>query len=254
MPSRLYTTQAKLYDIAFSWDTSEEVEWLLERLGSDCAPILEPACGSGRMLAAFAERGVEAIGIDISPSMVALARERLSSPGLPADALVADMTCFDLGRTFGGAVCPIDSLACLEDPASVVKHLDCMAAHLRSGSRYLIQLEMRDPDDPWAGVRPSIWEAERGDIRLRITWQVEEIDLDEGIELQRSQVEIVAGPDRGRVLEEVHRMAAWTPERWITALAETAFTYLAVYDGDQPRYPRRALGQAGRLLWHELSL
>jgi cyclopropane fatty-acyl-phospholipid synthase-like methyltransferase len=53
------------------------------------------------MLAAFAERGVEAIGIDISPSMVALARERLSSPGLPADALVADMTCFDLGRTFG---------------------------------------------------------------------------------------------------------------------------------------------------------
>jgi hypothetical protein len=186
--------------------------------------------------------------------MVALARERLSSPGLPADALVADMTCFDLGRTFGGAVCPIDSLACLEDPASVVKHLDCVAAHLRSGSRYLIQLEMRDPDDPWAGVRPSIWEAEREDIRLRITWQVEEIDLDEGIELQRSQVEIVAGPDRGRVLEEVHRMAAWTPHRWITAIAETAFTYLAVYDGDQPHYPRRSIGQTGRLLWHELLL
>lgn len=206
------------------------------------------------MLAAFAERGVEATGIDISPSMVALARERLSSPGLPADALVADMTCFDLGRTFGGAICPIDSLAYLKDPASMVKHLDCMAAHLRSGSRYLIQLEMRDPDDPWAGVRPSIWEADRRDIRLRITWQVEEIDLDEGIELQRSRVEIVDGPDRGRVLEDLHRMAAWTPDRWITALAETAFTYLVVYDGDQPRYPRRPLGQAGRLLWHELSL
>ena len=87
------------------------------------------------MLAAFAERGVEAIGIDISPSMVVLARERLSSPGLPAEALVADMTSFDLGRTFGGAICPIDTLACLEDPASVVKHLDCMAAHLRPGMR-----------------------------------------------------------------------------------------------------------------------
>jgi hypothetical protein len=59
---------------------------------------------------------------------------------------------------------------------------------------------MRDPDDPWAGVEPSIWEAARGGIRLRITWQVEEIDLDEGIELQRSRVEIVDGPDRGRVL------------------------------------------------------
>ena len=254
MPSCPWTTKAELYDIAFSWDTSEEVEWLLERLGSDCAPVLEPACGSGRMLAAFAERGVEAIGIDISPSMVALARERLSSPGLPGDALVADMTRFDLGRAFGGAICPIDSLAVLEDPASVVKHLDCVASHLRSGSRYLIQLEMRDPDDPWAGLEPSIWDAERAGIRLRITWQVEEIDLDEGIELQRSRIEIVDGPDRGRVLEEVHRMAAWTPDRWISALTETPFTYLAVYAEDDTGYVRRPLGQAGSLLWHELSL
>jgi hypothetical protein len=31
--TRLYTDDAELYDIAFGWDVSEEVEWLFERLG-----------------------------------------------------------------------------------------------------------------------------------------------------------------------------------------------------------------------------
>lgn len=252
MLSRLYTTQAELYDIAFSWDTSEEVDWLLQRLGRDCAPLLEPACGSGRMLAAFAERGVEAVGIDLSPTMVEIARKRLGS--LPANALEADMTDFDLGRTFGGAICPIDSLALLEEPDLTLKHLNCMASHLRPGSRYLIQLEMRDPGDPWAGVEPSLWEEERGEVQLRITWTVEEIDLRKGIELQRSRIEVVGGPERGRIIEEVHRLAAWTPERWVGTVAETPFAYLAVYDGGRDDYPRRPLGRPGTLLWHELSL
>src|SRR5262245_21089035 len=113
---RLYTEDARLYDIAFSWDTSDEVEWLVERLGGGgCAPVLEPACGSGRVLVGLGRRGIEAVGIDSSPSMIRLARERLRSANVPGTAVLADMTDFDLGRTFGGAICPIDSLACLED-------------------------------------------------------------------------------------------------------------------------------------------
>ncbi len=49
-------------------------------------------------------------------------------------------------------------------------------------------------------------------------------------------------------------MAAWTPERWAKTVAETPFSYPAVYDGDRDDYPRRPLGRHGRLLWHELSL
>ena len=47
--TRLYTDDAELYDIAFEWDIEEEVGWLLERLGSPRS-VLEPGCGSGRML------------------------------------------------------------------------------------------------------------------------------------------------------------------------------------------------------------
>ena len=250
----LYTDEALLYDIAFSWDTSEEVGWLVERLGDGCAPVLEPACGSGRFLVGFGRHGIEAVGIDNSRAMVRLARERLRSANVPGAAVLADMTDFDLGRKFGGAVCPIDSLACLQGRMEVVRHLRCMAGHLRRASRYLVQLELRDPTDPWRGVEPSVWECEQDGVRVRTDWRVEEIDLQAGVELQRATIECRSGPDRGRVFEEVHRMAAWTPERWAEVTSETPFRYVAVYDGDEDHRPERPLGTSGRLLWHELVL
>jgi hypothetical protein len=52
--TKLYTDDADLYDIAFDWDLSAEVESLVDRLGPGCRSIFEPGCGSGRMLDAFA--------------------------------------------------------------------------------------------------------------------------------------------------------------------------------------------------------
>jgi hypothetical protein len=45
--TKLYTDDADLYDIAFDWDVSAEVEWLVDRLGPGRRSIFEPGCGSG---------------------------------------------------------------------------------------------------------------------------------------------------------------------------------------------------------------
>ena len=42
--AKLYTDDADLYDIAFDWDISGEVRWLLERARSAV-----PSCGRARM-------------------------------------------------------------------------------------------------------------------------------------------------------------------------------------------------------------
>src|SRR5437016_6070098 len=103
--TRLYSDDAELYDIAFDWDLGDEADWIVERLGAKS--VLEPGCGSGRMLEALAERGLEVFGLDASQAMVALARARLGGRG---EVIVGDMTDFALGRTFDGAVSPINTL------------------------------------------------------------------------------------------------------------------------------------------------
>lgn len=245
--TRLYREDAELYDIAFDWDVEEEVDWLVEHLGQPSS-VLEPGCGSGRMLDAFARRGVEAVGIDLSPAMVELARRRLGSTAV---VLAADMTDFDLGRRFGGAISPINTLLHLT-PVELTAHLDCMARHLEPGARYLLQVGLIEAAsyDPFAG---SHWEESRGETTLRIDWEDESIDWEHGVSRQRSRIEVLAGPRAGEVIEEKHEMTAWTPDTWGRTIAASPFAEVATYDaGKKGERPRVEPTATGGLLWHEL--
>jgi SAM-dependent methyltransferase len=246
--TRIYTDDAELYDIAFDWDISEEVDWLLTRLGEQCRTVLEPGCGSGRMLLALADRGLEVAGIDLSELMLELARARVSGRGT---VVHADMTDFDLGRTFDGAICPINTLLHLS-PDQLARHLACMDSHLGSGGSYLVQVGLVEPDqwEPFAG---SHWEAARDGTELKIDWVDEELDTARGISRQRSRIEVVAGDRAGEILEEVHEMTAWTPDTWAEAIAASPFSEAATYDGGRKgRWPRVPGSATGGLLWHEL--
>jgi SAM-dependent methyltransferase len=230
--SELYERYAELYDLAFDWDIEDEVEWLLERLGPECRSVLEPGCGSGRVLEALARRGLEVVGLDSSPAMVELARAR----GL--EVVLGDMTDFDLGRTFDGAVCPINTLAHLT-PGGVARHLERMGRHLRPGGRYLVQLQLG------AELRASRWEANG----LRVTWTTERVDVEAGRQYQRSRIEAEAG----EVVEELHELTLWTPAAWAAAVAASPFAATTVFDGAQDGRPSVEPGTEGPLLWHELT-
>jgi SAM-dependent methyltransferase len=245
--TRLYTDDAELYDIAFGWDVEEEVDWLFERLGGPRS-LLEPGCGSGRMLDSFARRGVEVAGIDLSPRMVELARERLGDRG---DVSVADMTDFDLRRTFDGAISPINTLLHLTQE-QLALHLGCMAPHLEPGGAYLVQVGLIDAasHDPFTS---SHWEEARGDTRLRCDWSDEEVDFERGRSRQRSRIEVLEGPRAGEVLEEIHEMTLWKPDTWAEAIASSPFREVATYDaGKKGGRPQVEPTATGGLLWHQL--
>jgi SAM-dependent methyltransferase len=243
--TRLYEAEAEIYDIAFDWDVTDEVRWLLERLGPACRSVLEPGCGSGRMLAALAREGVDAVGVDLSPAMVRLAERRV-----PGRAVLADMTDFDLGRTFDGAICPINTLAHLK-PDALARHLGCTARQLRPRAAYLVQLAIFAGRH---GGADSSWEATRGDVTLRVLWANEELDLKAGRARDRSRIEVVTGPRRGAVLEETHELTAWTAERWATLVVASPFEQTAQFDGDDRARPEVDVGAPGGLMWHELRL
>jgi SAM-dependent methyltransferase len=230
--TELYERHAELYDRAFRWDIEDEVDWLVERLGPGSRSVLEPGCGSGRVLEPLARRGLHPVGIDRSAGMVELARAR----GL--EAVLADMTDFDLGRTFDGAVCPINTLAHLT-PAQLARHLERMGRHLRPGGRYLVQLQLGGE------AHSSEWETDG----VRVTWTMEYVDPAGSRQRHRSRIETPAG----EVVEEVHELTLWTPAAWAAAVAASPFVETALYDGAQDGYPAVEPGSEGPMLWHELT-
>lgn len=58
--------------------------------------VLDAGCGTGRVAIELANRGVEVVGADVNPSMLAVAREQ--APHL--DWVESDLADLDLGRTF----------------------------------------------------------------------------------------------------------------------------------------------------------
>jgi SAM-dependent methyltransferase len=237
--ARLYHEDAELYDIAFDWDVTAEIEWLLERLDGP-QRVLEPACGTGRMLTALAARGVEVVGFDLSPEMVQIAQRRLGSLGR---VRVADMADFDLGEQFDGAVCPINTLGHLR-PDELARHLQCVARH---APVYLVQVALH----PF-GRYESHWRTERNGVDLDVRWVPEDVDIERGTSRDRSRIEVLAGPRAGEVIEDVHAITIWTPERWAELVDASPFQEVAMYDGSEPGRPRVAPGTRGGLLWHEL--
>jgi len=66
--------------------------------------LVELGCGSGWMTRFAARHGLDAHGYDISPEMIAIARELAEQDGADAKFDVADMESLDLGRRFDAAL------------------------------------------------------------------------------------------------------------------------------------------------------
>jgi SAM-dependent methyltransferase len=259
-----YHDQAWLYDLAFSWDVRDEVRWLCERFGGDARLLLEPGCGSGRLMPDFARRGVQLIGLDSSATMLDRAATRMREAGLPEPITVcADMRDFTLeglatpGGGVDGALCPVQTLAHLTRRDDARRHLEAVRRCLRPGGRYLVQLglervdgfEVRAPDEH------NQWISERDGLAVRTTWCGVDFDLESRIQTEVCRFEIVKGPDAGARYEQHHAMRVWEWSDWLEVVSSAGFREIAAWDGALDDRPRIEPGPEldGRILvWHEL--
>jgi hypothetical protein len=204
------------------------------------------------MLQAFAQKGMEIVGLDSSKDAIIFARKRIA--GIKnATAILGDMTNFDLKRVFDGAICPINTLAILT-PRQLAQHLDCMGRHLRTDARYFVQVAIRksgklNEDD---GNKGFEWSARRGDISLRIRVKVDHVDYENMKELHSFQIIVDEGARAGEIIEEKHWMTRWISESWAEAINASQFIQHGQYDGDDLNFSLVKIGSPGNLMWHEL--
>jgi len=97
--------------------------------------LLDVACGTGLHLQTFAGDFDHVEGVELSPHMLAIARQRL--PGVSISA--GDMRTFDLGRTFDAVTCMSNAVAEVETLEGLAAALRRMAAHLVPGGVLVVE-------------------------------------------------------------------------------------------------------------------
>ena len=119
-----YEALASSYD-ALTEDVGYEkradfLEKLFRRSRIPVKVVLDLACGTGTMTWLLTGRGYELIGVDGSEEMLAAAMGKSGSvQGVPPIFLHQSMPRLDLYGTVDAAICCLDSLNYLTDPADV---------------------------------------------------------------------------------------------------------------------------------------
>src|ERR1700751_5042260 len=101
------------YDIAFQGYTQQEADFIEAACRKYCPfrarRLLEPACGTGRLITELATKGYEMSGFDLSQSGLRYLRRRFARFRLYAEIFEAEMSNFRIGQPADAAYCVINT-------------------------------------------------------------------------------------------------------------------------------------------------
>lgn len=136
-----YIDYAEYYD--FDHDTKIDIDFYLNYAQQCGSPILELACGTGRILLPVAEQGCVIHGVDFSQNMLAICQQKVGAREITdlVSLTCANMAAFDLEeKNFALAYIPVRSFTHLftqEDQLSCLRHT---YNHLRAGGTFIVDV------------------------------------------------------------------------------------------------------------------
>jgi SAM-dependent methyltransferase len=143
-----YVDYAEYYD--FDPDPKNDLDFYLEyaKLTSlSRSPIIELACGTGRLAIPIAEAGFEIYGLDLSANMLAICRTKVENKNLTDNVhlSLATIAEFDLPRVnFSLAFIAVRSFMHLFTQQDQISCLQSVYQHLRVGGLFIIDIYAPD--------------------------------------------------------------------------------------------------------------
>lgn len=134
----------ELYDLLFD-SLDFDVPYWLEVARSAGGPVLEAACGTGRILLPVLKAGLDIDGFDASPAMIARLRDKLRTNGLTARADLGDMRNFSMGRRYARIFCAFNGFAHCETIEDQLAFLHRSLEHLEPGGALVLHMSYPGP-------------------------------------------------------------------------------------------------------------
>jgi ubiquinone/menaquinone biosynthesis C-methylase UbiE len=135
---------ARHYDelYAVMRNPSGDIAFYSELARAAGGPVLELGCGTGRTLLPIARAGIDCVGVDASPAMLAVLRQK--SPPANLELVESRMERLDLpNRRFRLVTCPFRAFSHLLDVGSQLAALGAVRRHLEPGGTFA--LDVFDP-------------------------------------------------------------------------------------------------------------
>jgi ubiquinone/menaquinone biosynthesis C-methylase UbiE len=143
-------TAAALYDL-YSLGLTGDTRFYVEEARKSGGPVLELACGTGRVTVPVAQAGIDIVGVDLSEDMLSIAREKIAT--LDEDArkriklVYGDMRSFYVDGRFTLAMIPYRSFCHLLTPEDQRRALERIHGFLEDEGRLIINIF--DPRLDW---------------------------------------------------------------------------------------------------------
>ncbi len=182
---------ARYYDV-YSLGLNGDVQFYVEEAVKAGSPVMELACGTGRVLIPVAQSGIEIVGVDRSEDMLAVAREKLAQldgeTGERVGLVHGDMRSFYVDRKFKLIMIPYRSFCHLLTVTDQRRALERVHMHLVKDG--LLILNLFDPrldlliedhnhpetplrkhlefDDAESGKRVVVWATRTYDLQRQV--------------------------------------------------------------------------------------
>jgi SAM-dependent methyltransferase len=144
----------ELYDAAYGW-WRDDIPFYTALGRAAAGPVLEVACGTGRVHLPLLQAGVDADGFDLHAGMLEVLRRKAAALGLTARVAQADMRDFTMPRRYPLAVIPFRAFLHNRTAEDELRTLRCCREHLEPGGRLVLDLfhptfeRLIEPDGEW---------------------------------------------------------------------------------------------------------
>lgn len=167
---------ARHYD-AMNGASVSDVDFYVTEAKTKGGNVLDLACGTGRFSIPIAKAGLNVTGLDLSETMLNLAKEKSKRENLNIDFQIGDIRCFDLDKKFDFIFCGFNSSQHLHEEKEFRSFLESVQRHLAPKGVFVfdifnpsISMLNRDPDqkylvseyaDPEGRGQIKVWEHPR---------------------------------------------------------------------------------------------
>jgi ubiquinone/menaquinone biosynthesis C-methylase UbiE len=198
-------------------------------------PALDIGCGTGRLLLDYLTDGIDIDGVDSSPEMLEICRQKAQMLGLHPALYQQNMEALDLARRYRTIIVPSSSFQLIIDPHDAAEAMRRFLRHLEPGGTLVMPFMI-----PWDGpATESIvavdWELVAEQVRpedglLIRRWARATYDLAQQLEHTEDRYEVIR---EGEIIESEHHSRSpadrwYTPAQAIKLYEEAGFTEIRI--------------------------